>query len=145
MYEGEALRIAIIGEPPIIKEEQVEFNEISFEDLTNKDLMSYDAVLITKEHLNQASESQYADVYLNSTIPFFFISAKSRIPFTMNDEKYSDSWGWIRGNSYAVGVIKSEEGDKLNGWGYSLYNDEKKDEYIKEVYSRIFKTIEEQR
>ncbi|MBP1940384.1 hypothetical protein [Cytobacillus luteolus] len=142
IYEGKSLSIAVIGTSPLVKESQVKFNEISFDELLNNNLMSYDAVLIMKEHLNQASESQYADVYLNSGIPFFFLSAKAHIPFTSKDEKYSDFWGWSSGENYAAGVLISEEGDTLKSWGFGLYNDEKKEAHIQEMYSRIFKTVE---
>jgi len=48
---------------------------------------------------------------------------------------------WSSGNSYAVGILIQD--DALKKWEYGLYNDEKKEEYIKDVYSRIFKTIDE--
>ncbi|WP_232214166.1 hypothetical protein [Bacillus sp. SG-1] len=143
MYEGEALNIGVIGEPPAIKEVQVKFNEISFDELNNRDLSPYDAIFITKEHLIEASESQYAELYKNSAIPIFFISARSHIPFTVEDEKYSDSWGWSSGTNHSVGILMSEDGETLNSWGFGLYNDEKTDAHIKDMYSGIFKTIDE--
>ncbi|WP_226528755.1 hypothetical protein [Metabacillus niabensis] len=142
LYEGEALRIAVVGEPPDIKEEQVRFSEISFDELLSKELDSFDAVFIMKDHLYKAAESQYTDVYLNTNIPFFFISAKSHIPFTVKDTEYDESWNWTPGNSYTVGVLRSEEGDSLRNWEFGLYNDEKTEEHIKEMYSRTFKEIE---
>ena len=142
-YQGEALNIAVIGEPPAIKEEQVKFNEISLDELKNRDFSPYDAIFITKAHLIEASESQYAELYRNSAIPIFFISAKSHIPFTMKEEKYSDSWGWSSGTNHSVGILMSEDGETLNSWGFGLYNDEKTEAHIKEMYSRIFKAIEE--
>ncbi|SET51102.1 hypothetical protein SAMN05421676_105143 [Salinibacillus kushneri] len=143
LYEEKDLRIAVVGETPKIKEEQVRFSEISFEELTSKDLDSYNAVFIMKENLSQAAESQYADDYLNSAIPFFFISAKNHIPFTVKDTEYNESWEWTPGNSYAVGVLNHQEDGSLKYWGFGLYNDEKTEEYIKEMYSRIFKKVEE--
>ncbi|WP_225983678.1 MULTISPECIES: hypothetical protein [Bacillaceae] len=50
---------------------------------------------------------------------------------------------WTSGNSYAVGIFTTQDDDTLKKWGYGLYNDEKNDEHIKDVYSRIFKTIDE--
>ncbi|OLS36756.1 hypothetical protein [Bacillus sp. MRMR6] len=146
MYEGKPLNIAVVGESPEIKEKQVSFSGFSFEKimLMSNDLDSYDAVFIMQENLSQAAESQYADVYLNSTIPFFFISAKSHIPFTVNTTEYNESWDWTPGNSYAVGVLKSAEDDSLKSWGFGLYNDEMIEEHIKEMYSRIFKQVEKE-
>lgn len=143
IYEGKVLSIAVVGESPKIYEEQVSFSELSFDQLDIKDLDYYDAVFIMKENLTQAAEGQYADVYLNSTIPYFFIAAKSHIPFTIKDTEFNESWYWTPGNSYAVGVLKSEEDDLLKSWGFGLYNDEMTEEHIKEMYSRIFKEIEE--
>lgn len=146
LYQGRPLNIAVIGESPEIKETQVVFSELSFEKLMlmGSDLNSYDAVFIMQEKLSQAAESQYADVYLNSTIPFFFISAKSHIPFTVSTTGYNESWDWTPGNSYAVGVLKSTEDDSLKNWGFGLFNDEMTEEHIKAMYSRIFKQVEKE-
>ena len=35
------------------------------------------------------------------------------------------------------------EDNKLKNWSYGLYNDKKTDENMKEMYSRMFKTIDE--
>lgn len=143
LYDGKALSIAVVGEPPEVKEEQVRFTEISFDELTSKELDSYDAVFITEENLPKAAESKYANTYLYSIIPFFFISANSHIPFTVKETEYDESWKWTAGNNYAVGVLTSLEDESLKSWGFGLYNDKKTDEHIKDVYSRIFKTIDE--
>ncbi|WP_318508754.1 hypothetical protein [Bacillus sp. T3] len=143
LYEGKDLRIAVVGEPPAIIEDQVSFSKITFDELANKELNSFDAVFVMEENLRQAAESQYADVYLKSKIPFIFVSAKSHIPFTVKETEYDDSWKWTPGENYAVGVLRSQEGDQLKDWGFGLYNDEKTEEHIKEMYSRIFKSIEE--
>lgn len=141
VYEGKPLRIAVIGELPEVKEEQVEFENISFDEIKSDRIASYDAVIITEEKLIEASESQYADVYSQSKIPFFFISASSPIPFTVKDVEYDSSWKWTAGTSYAVGVLTLQEEKK--SWGIGLYNDEKTGEHIEAVYSIIFQTIEE--
>ena len=35
-YEGNSLRIAVVGQPPEVKEDQVRFTEISFGEMTRK-------------------------------------------------------------------------------------------------------------
>ncbi len=148
VYTGKALSIGIIGEPPEVKEEQVQFHRISFEDLMDKNLNSYDAIFITKENLSQAGEKKYSEVYLNSARPFFFIAAKSPIPFTEAAIDFDDSswenWNWTPEDSsvYASGMMSNQEGEVAKSWGYGLYNDTKTDENILDVYSRIFMTIE---
>lgn len=146
LYKGKPLNIAVVGESPKIKEKQVSFSEVSFEKLMlmSNDPDSYDAIFIMKENLSQAAESKYADIYLKSTIPFFFISAKSHIPFTVNTTEYNASWEWTPGNSYAVGVLKSADDDSLKSWGFGLYNDVMTEEHIKEMYSRIFIEVEKE-
>lgn len=143
LYEGKALKIAVVGEPPEVKGEQVRFTEISFDEMTSEELKSYDAVFIRENNLSEAAESQYADVYLNSTIPFFFIGTDFYVPFTEKDLEYDKTSNWSAGISYAVGVLGSQEDDTLKKWEYGLYNDEKTDEHIKGMYSIIFKTIDE--
>ncbi|MGD6831216.1 hypothetical protein ACQCT5_03575 [Sutcliffiella halmapala] len=142
-YEGNSLGIAVVGDPPKVKEEQVRFTKISFDEMTSEKINSYDAVFITERKLFEAAEGKYADVYLNSTIPIFFISAKNHIPFTVKETKYDENWSWSAGNGYAVGVLKSQEDGTLKSSNYGLYNDKKTTDNIKDVYSRIFKSIDE--
>ncbi|MGM0845614.1 MAG: hypothetical protein ACQEUT_11605 [Bacillota bacterium] len=142
-YEGKPLSIAVLGEPPEVREDRVSFTEISFSDLQSMISKDYDAIFITEEHLQQASEGKYADTYLASISPIFFISSSSHIPFTIEDDKFSEKWEWSPGQSYAVGILSSLEDPSLKRWGYGLYNDEKTDEHVEEVYSRIFTTIDE--
>ncbi|WP_242615165.1 hypothetical protein [Paenibacillus solani] len=49
LYEGRLLNIAVIGEPPQIKEKQVIFKEISFDEMNKEDLDKYDALLVMRE------------------------------------------------------------------------------------------------
>ena len=141
LYEGTPLQIAVVGEPPEVKEEQVKFTKISFDKMTNKELNSFDAVFIREDNLVEAAEDQYTDVYLDATIPFFFIGTDNFIPFVEKDMEYDKSMNWSSGISYAVGILIQD--DALKKWEYGLYNDEQKEEHIKDVYSRIFKTIDE--
>jgi hypothetical protein len=141
LYEGSVLRIAVIGEPPEVNEDQVRFEEITFNEIITGEMSSYDAVFVTEDKLIEASESKYADIYLKSTTPFFFISTISHVPFTVKGTEYDNIWNWTAGNNYAVGVLTSSENDTLVSWGFGLYNEEKNHEHVKDVYSRIFKTI----
>lgn len=138
LYEGKSIKIAVVGEPPEVNEEQVIFTEISFDEMTSEELKSYDAVFIRENNLSEAAESQYADVYLYSTIPFFFIGTDNYVPFIEKDLEYNKNSNWTAGTSYTVGVLLSH----LKHWEYGLYNDKKTDEHIKEMFSRIFKTID---
>jgi len=143
LYKGDSLYIAVIGEAPKVNEGQVRFTKINFNQLTSTELKPYDAVFISENNLFEAAESQYADVYLNSTIPFFFIGTDMYFPFTEKDIEYDEAWDWSVGQMFAVGVLNAKQDDKLNFWKYGLYNDEKTEDHIEDVYSRIFGTIDE--
>ncbi|WP_245680457.1 hypothetical protein [Bacillus marinisedimentorum] len=142
VYEGRPLNIAVIGELPEVKENQISFEEINFDRLLKEDLTNYDAVFITKENLSKASGSQYADIYLNSDLPFFYIEAtKSYRSFIERDLTYEEDID-LKGtsNHYAIGFLSSEEAEDKY-WYFGLYNDKESPETIKEMYSRIFSTI----
>lgn len=143
LYEGNPLRIAVIGDLPKVKEEQVTFIEMSLNEMKEKNLEAYDAVFILEDHLFEAAESQYANVYLNSLTPFFFMGTDNFVPFTEEDLPYNKDWDWRPGLNYAVGILASPENDSRKYWGFSLYNDEKTDEHIQELYSRTFGVVEE--
>lgn len=145
-YTGKPLTIAIIGDFPEIKEEQVSFEEFTFDDVMNNDFDSYDAIFIMPQNLSQASEIPYAKIYLDSPIPFFFIEANNHIPFTEADLDFDDDswedWEWTTGTSYASGFY-AETADSSTAWEFYLYDDENTDENIKAVYSEIFRSITE--
>ncbi|WP_335871266.1 hypothetical protein [Bacillus sp. 2205SS5-2] len=90
------------------------------------------------------SESRYADVYLNSNLPFFFIEATTSYrPFIDKDLIYEDDLDLKEiSNHYAIGFLSSD-GAKDTHWYYGLYNDKESVENFKEMYSRIFSTIED--
>lgn len=143
LYNGKSLVIDVIGNSPKVREENVKFKNINFSKLEeDKNLSSeFNAIFIMKEHLSEAASSKYAAVYKNSGIPFFFIrSNKSYIPFVNEQISYEDS-PKIEDQTYATGYFQSGEG-KYQYWGYGLYNDKVNENNIKDVYTRIFTTIQ---
>jgi hypothetical protein len=142
-YEGRPLNIGVIGEFPEVREENINFIPINFSELEDQKIDSYDAIFIMKEHLSQASHSKYAKIYKNAKIPFFFIQTeKSYLPFVDESITYE---GAIKPSttSYATGYLNT--GDEIKYWEYGLYNDIENEKTIKEVFSRIFMTIEEEK
>ena len=141
-YNGRSLSVGIIGEIPKVREKQVNFIEIEFSDLEKDTLDSkYDAVFITKNNLQEASEERYSLIYKKSKIPFFFIqSEKSHIPFTIEEISYEEAPD-VNDLNYATGIIYKN--DNFESWGYGLYRDIENEANIKDVYSRIFETISE--
>lgn len=141
-YEGISLAIAVVGDPPDIREsKRVSFTKVPFEDLKTVDETQYDAVFIMKEHHIQAAEKESAKLYRTTDLPFFFIESKKRsFTYTMEDLTYEQGYS-LENKEYAVGTYFIED-QKLN-WGYNTYNDYRSKKAIHEVYSNIFETIEE--
>lgn len=140
LYEGRSLVIGVIGEAPQVREKgHVDFKEVTFQQLEDLDIPAeLDAIFITKEHLVEASEPKYTEVYNKSEVPFFYIeSKKSHVPFTIEELSY-DEVPDLSADMYATGYYG--KGDQY--WGYGLYNDVMNETNVKAVYSHIFTTIE---
>lgn len=135
-YTGKALHIGIIGEEPNIKEKNIQFTVVNFNDLQNT--KKYDAIFITKENLKEAAKAEYAIIYNNSPIPFLFIeSEKGYVPF-INDETDFENYPDVDSGAYAY--LYDSKSNQY--WGYGLYNDIENKQNIQDVYSRVFETIE---
>lgn len=141
-YIGKSLSLGVVGEAPKIREEHVSFTRISFEELEDYTELSsnYDAVIIMKDHLEEAAEGKYAKVYKNADIPFFFMeSTKSYMPFVLEEVSYDHpSLKNYNSDMYATGYLHLEQGDRVWGYGIPKVNEPN----IKDAYSRIFTTIE---
>lgn len=98
--------------------------------------------MIMKEHLSEAAESKYAQVYKSSNIPYFFIeSTKSFVPFVIEELSY-DQVSELSNLEYATGYFQTgDDQNQYQSWGYGLYNDKVNESNIKDVYSRMFTTI----
>lgn len=140
-YNGHSLNIGIIGELPKSNSDRVKFHSMTFTDLHNdSDLSStYDAIFITKDNFNEASQSEYARIYKNAKLPFFFIeSKKSYIPFIYEDVSYKDA-PVIDDQMYITGIfIKNEQ---IDFWGFGLLNNQMTDKNINNAFERVFSTI----
>jgi hypothetical protein len=144
-YNGSDLNIGVVGELPELEVDNVHFTRIYFNELENDvDAISekFDSIFIMEDSLSEASQSQYAKVYSSLTIPTFFIkSKKSFIPFIVEDLVYEEV-EFVKDLTYATGYLKISENEQKS-WGFGLYNDVENEKNIKDVYNRIFKTINE--
>ena len=138
-YIGRELRIAVLGEIPNIREEQIKFEKVDFENIENiSSSENYDAIFVMKENLNEASKDKYKDIYSNSKATFFFIdSEKGKIPFMIKGVSYEEAEK-IETFSYIVSLEKNG-----SSTGFGLYNDEKTQKNIEDCYSTAFKYISE--
>lgn len=140
-YKGEALTIGVIGNPPKVREKElIHFEPLTFQDLIDGKLGSADAVFIMKEKLIEASESQYARVYLEASVPFFFIESTQGItPFTVSSMRYRESPEYARNTDFASGYRAL---DRMQ-FGFGLYKDIKNAQTIAGTYSEIFERIDQ--
>lgn len=141
-YNSRNLNIAVVGEIPTVRENIITFDKVSFLDLEKENFSNdYDAVFISKENLPEASKAEYSYIYKKSTIPFFFIGGqKGYVPFIYESLSYEEVPD-LESQMYAVGILFNN-GD-YNYVGYGLYNDTENKNNIEDVYSRIFKSIDE--
>lgn len=141
-YGGRHLRIAVVGEPPKVRENQIVFKKIAFSQLAHQKVHGYDAVFVMKNYLLKASElPNKAAFFGHSSIPIFLIDANSHVPFTENGIKYDKRWAWSAGGAYISTIYYSKEEKKLKTSGYGLYNDEKTEPHVEALYSDIFQRI----
>lgn len=142
-YVGTYLKIGVIGEQPDLQEKDVKFSTLSFEELedTNQISLKFDAVFITKDNLKQADEEKYVKVYRNLDVPTFFLeTTKGFLPFVFEDLTYANASEV--NDAYVSGYLQ-EKKDSYRFWEYGLNNNQKNDQNVKDLYSRIFKTIAE--
>lgn len=142
VYKGENLDIGVIGSSPDIEEASVKFTTISFEDLEDTKSTSerFDGIFIMQNHLKQADEEKYINVYKEMTIPIFFVqTTKGFLPFVLEDLSYEDAPDIP--DSYIAGYLQKTQ-DEYMYWGFGLNNGIENESSIKEVYTRVLKTIE---
>lgn len=150
IYKGQSLTIAVIGDIPEVREENINFEAVSLEEISQKtEAISnkFDAVFIMSEVFSEADENRYIATYKDLTIPIFFIeTTKAHLPFVTENVIYETA-PEISEDLYAAGYQYSElkEGPREDTWRYFLNDDVKTSLKIKDVYSNIFKTIDEQK
>ncbi|UQW97648.1 hypothetical protein M2M59_01180 [Rummeliibacillus sp. G93] len=150
MFSGKELHIGVIGDIPEVFEKNIEFETISLKALknrTNSLSKKFDAIFIMPKFLSDAANDQYVESYKRLTIPTFFIqSTKAHVPFVNKDVTYDSApTSTIGGpNDYATGYLftgsPKEYSDET--WRYAMTEGANKEMEIKNVYSRIFKTID---
>ncbi len=150
-YEGVPLKIAVVGEQPNVREEQINFNELSLSELHNSNSRKYDAVFIMEDHLSDASNSKYVEMYKNKKVPFFFVgSLANTIPFQglENPVSYEEEAEKVNGTqNFISGMLYGEEEKGYRGWkfAYPIKNSEVQRDNVKAIYSEVFKVVENEK
>ena len=138
IHEKIDLNVAVVGRfPTVTTEPKVE--KISLTDLKGN-LQKFDAVFIDKQHLQAASEKEYATVYKKSGVPFFFIgSKKSYAPFVNPEVSYKDEIE-TGSNRYITGVYYGK-GKVERSWEYGIHNPKPDQQEKENIFEEIYKTI----
>ncbi len=123
-YGGRELNIAILGELPKIREDQINFTKVQFSDLEKSDLSAtYDAIFIVQDNMPEGSQTKYINYCKNTKIPFFFIGMQQL----------------DNGQTYATGFMYKE--NRSISWTYGFPENIVNDKNIKDVYTNIFQDI----
>jgi len=135
------LTIGVIGAPPEINEKNITFKPYSLEQLDENNDPTLDALFVMPEHLEEAAEPEFAQLYRRLPYPTFFIgSEKLAYAFTEIDVTYETAFTGDK-LMYTRGVFFNPDTETYQGWEFGLYNDVKNEKNIKEMYTRVFETI----
>lgn len=117
----------------------VVYSNIDLNKMTIESVKNYDAVFIMEDMLEEASQSEYEEVYKYSFIPFFFIGTKkSYIPFTDGDLLYKDAKE-LSDPSYITGIVYKLDGS-MYIWKFEVGNPNGKDKFSL-LADSLFETI----
>lgn len=147
-YEGGPLNIAVVGEIPNVREEQVNFEKLSLHALTEIDASMYDAVFIMENHLSDAANQKYVDMYREKKVPFFFVGSKANtIPFQdlENPVSYEEEAQKVNDTeSFISGMLFVGEDEGYRGWNfpYPIEDSEIQRDNVEGIYSEVFKVVE---
>lgn len=75
-YDGEPLKIAVIGDIPELNNKNIHFETISldkFSEDATQISTNFDAVMITPVIFEEASDDRFVDVYSDSEMPIIFL------------------------------------------------------------------------
>jgi len=142
-YEGETLNFVVVGEIPLVREENVTFTKITLEELLTSDISSYDGVFITKENQEKASDEQYKDLFISGQCFILIDPEKHFMKFTEME------LGYVRAkdaSTYGYMTVFQRINEKEMRFNeLDLYNDEVSDGHIEACYSVLFDLISDRR
>ncbi|WP_430786672.1 hypothetical protein VBD025_14420 [Virgibacillus flavescens] len=148
IYDGEALRVAVIGDVPKVREDQVNFEKVSWKEMAELTVSEYDAVIVMEDHLPEAAAKKNKEIYKKINIPFFFVGSKaSHVPFTSEDNSLSYKEHAERINddeNFISGILYKSKKEGFNGWkfSYPIENNKFQKDKVKGIYSAVFKVVE---
>lgn len=142
-YQGQALKIAVIGEPPAIREiKKVNFTIVQIEELSPEIISAYDALWIRGDsNFEELALSKYASTIESIKVPIVFEEPKKGIACF-----FDESDGYVNlldsgSTDYAFVRTSKNSGEQVEA--FHLYKEERDLETIRDVYSRILGSVEQ--
>lgn len=149
IYNGRELNIGVIGKIPTVREQNINFEQTSFTELSKHHSVDYDAVFIMEDYLSEAATSSNIRLYQELKIPFFFVGSKAlNIPFIEHNSElsYEDYVQQINDEqTYISGILYVDETEGYKGWtfDYAVKNNQFMHENLEEIYSNVFRVVED--
>ena len=141
-YDGKLLKIAVIGETPELENEKVHLEQLSLEQFREDTInvaQKFDAMIVTPESFEVASDDTYVDSYRNAEMPIiFFDSNKRHYPFVNGGLTYETNFNSLDNGSHTTIYLHNLREDKDDAWFF--YLDNKKD--LNELYTEVFQKNE---
>lgn len=141
-YEGEPLKIAVIGDIPELNNKKIHFEPTSLDEFGEDTVhisINFDAVMITPVMFEEASNDRFVEVYNNSKIPIiFFDSEKRNLPFTNEGTTYETArWESLNNGSHTTIYLSDIDADREDVWYFYLKNEKELDSLYKEIFQKI--------
>lgn len=141
-YDGEPLKIAVIGDLPELNNEKIHFESISLKELSEDTVQistNYDAIMITPLMFEEASNDRFVEVYNNTKIPFiFFDSEKTDLPFTNGGLTYESArWESLKNGSHTTIYLSDINANREDAWYFYLNDKKELDVLYKEIFEKV--------
>ena len=142
-YDGKLLNIAVIGESPELENDKIHFEQLSLEQFkedTFNVAKKFDAIMVTPELFEPASDDTYVNSYQTSEMPIiFFNSNKRHLPFVRDGLTYETAdFDALDNGSHTTIYFYNMNEDKDDSWFFYLDNQKN----INELYTEMFQKVE---
>ncbi|MGE7603479.1 amino acid oxidase [Peribacillus sp. NPDC097675] len=142
-YDGTPLKIAVIGEIPPFQNKNIRVESVTLDNFIEDSTQvsaKFDAVMLTEDAFEAASDDKFIDVYNNSEIPIVFLnSSKRHYPFVTEGITYETAHDSLTNGSHTTVYLHDDSANKDDAWFF--YLDDKKD--TNDLYTNLFRKIDE--
>ena len=141
-YDGEPLKIAVIGDIPELNNKKVHFESISLDEFSEDTVnisTNFNAVMITPVIFEEASNDRFVEVYSNSKIPIIFFDSKIRhLPFTNGGLTYETArWESLNNGSHTTIYLSDIDVHREEAWYFQLKDEKELDVLYKDIFEKV--------